>query len=92
VSARNIAALRAHACGVCNVASGHSASLLELIDVLGALSGALPETKFLPPRTGDIQHSVADTSRMRNQLGIAPQTQIDEDLAALLTDGSSSRR
>jgi UDP-glucose 4-epimerase len=88
----NIAALRANACGVCNVATGDSISLLKLIEVLGALSGARPETKFLPPRTGDIQHSVADTSRMRNLLGITPQTQIDEGLAALLTDGSSSRR
>jgi UDP-glucose 4-epimerase len=91
VARANIAALRANVCGVCNVASGHSVSLLELIDVLGALSGAQSVKKFLPPRTGDIQHSVADTSRMRNLLGITPQTQIDEGLAALLTDGSFSR-
>ena len=48
-----------------NVALNTETSLLELIDAIGSVSGTSPEVDFRAPRAGDILHSRADDSRLR---------------------------
>ena len=59
---------------ICNLGTGKSISLLDLID---SLKTCLPhwqsEIKFAPPRVGDIQHSQADISKASSHLGFASQ-------------------
>jgi len=69
---------------VINVASGHSASLLELIELIRAAVG--PQARgigieHLPPRPGDIRDSSADLTRARELLGFEPSIPLAEGLA-----------
>ncbi|MDQ4146757.1 MAG: NAD-dependent epimerase/dehydratase family protein [Pseudomonadota bacterium] len=92
VARANIAALDAEATGVCNVATGCSMSLLELIEAVGQVYGAQPDIEFLPPRDGDIKQSAADTSRMHKLLGVDARIELLDGLRTLLPDGAFSRR
>src|SRR5262249_31194843 len=49
----NVAALRGEFRGVCNVGTGRSSTLLELIDALVAHTGVRPEVNFAAPVNGD---------------------------------------
>ncbi|MFL5360888.1 MAG: NAD-dependent epimerase/dehydratase family protein [Myxococcales bacterium] len=69
---------------VVNVASGHSASLLELIELIRAAVG--PQARgigieHLPPRPGDVRASSADLTRARELLGFEPSISLAEGLA-----------
>jgi len=69
---------------VVNVASGHSASLLELIELIRTAVG--PQARgirieHLPPRPGDVRASSADLTRARELLGFEPSIPLAEGLA-----------
>jgi UDP-glucose 4-epimerase len=69
---------------VVNVASGHSASLLELIELIRTAVG--PQARgirieHLPPRPGDVRASSADLTRARDLLGFEPSIPLAEGLA-----------
>src|SRR5438067_6153868 len=69
---------------VVNVASGHSASLLELIALIKAAIG--PEAAHLgighrPARPGDVRASSADLARARDLLGFEPRVSLAQGLA-----------
>jgi UDP-glucose 4-epimerase len=49
-----------------NVALNTETSLLQLIEELATVSGLAPEVEFRAPRPGDILHSRADDSRLRD--------------------------
>lgn len=87
VARANVAALEAQATGVCNVATGRTVTLLQLIDALGDLSGSQSAIRFLPPRAGDIKHSAADPARMHRQLRIRAKVGLKEGLEKLLLNG-----
>ena len=72
---------------VINVGSGHSASLLELIQTLKQVIG--PEAMKLEiehqaPRAGDLRASSADISKARALLGFTPRIQLAEGLAGVV--------
>jgi nucleoside-diphosphate-sugar epimerase len=54
--------------GAFNVGTGHGVTLLELAEVLGA---TVPST-FLPAKAGDIRHSCAEVTKVREGLGWKP--------------------
>jgi UDP-glucose 4-epimerase len=69
---------------VVNVASGHSASLLELIALIREAVG--PEAAHLgiehgPSRPGDVRASSADLTRARELLGFDPRISLGQGLA-----------
>jgi nucleoside-diphosphate-sugar epimerase len=68
---------------VFNVATGRKTSLLDLVAALGELCGASSEVKFAPSRPGDIQHSLADISKVRNILGYVARGGLKEGLRRL---------
>jgi UDP-glucose 4-epimerase len=72
---------------VCNVATGQTVTLLQLIDALAGVAGSRPEVRFAPARSGDIRHSSADNTRLREALGIERFTTLGEGLAQLWASG-----
>ncbi|MCE9615648.1 MAG: SDR family oxidoreductase [Lentisphaerae bacterium] len=69
---------------VFNVATGRQTSLLDLLKVLGELTGRQFETAFKPARAGDIRHSLADVSKARRELGFEAKYDIKDGLRLLL--------
>jgi UDP-glucose 4-epimerase len=67
-----------------NVATARKTSLLDLIAVLGTIYGKDPEVRFAPARPGDIQHSLADISKIRKALGYTPAVDLKEGLMQLI--------
>ena len=68
------------ASGVFNVASGRSVSVRELADTLIGMIGG-KEPVYDEPRPGDIKHSWADISAIRERLGYEPSVVLDAGLA-----------
>ncbi|MFB3907855.1 MAG: SDR family oxidoreductase [Candidatus Eisenbacteria bacterium] len=82
----NLAALEApelHGEAV-NVACGDRISLLDLLGVLGDVTGRKVEPRFAPSRTGDVRDSMADISRARSLLGFQPRIGLREGIAETL--------
>lgn len=68
-----------------NIATGTHVSLLDLVAVLGDLSGRKLEPGFKDVRAGDVKDSVADVSRARDLIGFEARTTLHEGLQALLS-------
>jgi UDP-glucose 4-epimerase len=69
---------------VYNVACGRRTSLLELVDHLNALLGSRIQPSHSAPRAGDVQHSLADVARARDELGYRPTTDVPAGLRRCL--------
>ena len=70
---------------VYNVACGAQTTLLDLAARIARAAGKPHTVEHLPPRAGDIRHSLADISRARRDLGYEPVTGLDEGLVQLLS-------
>lgn len=61
-------------CAACNIGTGQSISLLDLVDILrSCFTQWNAGINFLNSRAGDIQHSRADVSKARSLLCFTPQ-------------------
>jgi UDP-glucose 4-epimerase len=80
----NVTALNGDYGGMCNVGTGMSVTLLDLIDALAARTGVRPEVKFAPPVAGDIRQSAMVPDGLRSLLGYVPQTSLAEGLATFV--------
>jgi UDP-glucose 4-epimerase len=70
-----------------NVGSGHSATLVELIQLLRQAVGpqaAGITIEHQAPRVGDLRASSADISKARALLGYEPRVQLAEGLAGVV--------
>jgi len=86
VARTNVAALLSDFNGACNVGTGNTVTLLQLIEVLEELCGWQVEKNFDAPREGDIVHSSAVVDRMNNDLGFSAQVNLHEGLQSLLDE------
>lgn len=68
----------------CNIASGSRTSLRELLSAISVAAGRDVEPDFGPPRPGDIQHSQADISLARQELGYDPAVSLNDGIARAL--------
>lgn len=68
--------------GTYNVGGGTEASLLETIAVLQRLAGRPLRLRRRPPVPGDQRRAKADTTRIRRDLGWAPQVSLEDGLRA----------
>jgi UDP-glucose 4-epimerase len=55
--------------GAYNIAGGSAHSLVDLLEVLGAILDVDPRPVHSAPRPGDVRHTCADVSAMRRDLG-----------------------
>lgn len=70
------------ACGQAyNVAAGRRTTVNELARRVVELIGGDAPPRHLRPRPGDVRHSLADLTRVREALGYEPQTDLDSGLA-----------
>jgi UDP-glucuronate 4-epimerase len=67
--------------GTYNVGGGTEASLLETIAVLERLVGRRLDVRPQPPVPGDQRRTSADTTRIRDDLGWAPQVSLEDGLS-----------
>lgn len=67
-----------------NVGTGRNVSLLDLLGILGELTGKQISPVFKPARAGDIRHSVSDISAAKRDLGYAPAFSLKQGLGELL--------
>jgi UDP-glucose 4-epimerase len=65
-----------------NLAFGTQTSLNELIAELGRLLGRELEVRHLPTRTGDVRHTRADTTRLRELFPDVAPTDLSDGLVA----------
>jgi UDP-glucose 4-epimerase len=79
-----VTAARSKHAGVYNVGTGHPTSILELADTIAKLTDASPEHHFAERRQGDLRSSTADTRRIRDDLGWAPETSLTQGLRETL--------
>ncbi|MEW5791103.1 MAG: NAD-dependent epimerase/dehydratase family protein [Pseudomonadota bacterium] len=86
----NADALLSDAQGVCNVATGRSVTLLDLVGTLEKILGYTLERRHLPPRQGDIRDSGATGERMRACFGLERTIALDEGLGILLSGSSAA--
>ena len=71
---------------LCNVCTGRAVTVEELARTLARLSGWNdPVIEFLPPRTGDIVHSLGDPRRAIAELGVRAEADFATGLAATLS-------
>lgn len=68
-----------------NIGTGHSISLLELVEQFGEAWGSAMEPVFEQARSGDIRHSCSVVERARGYLGFRASTEMVEGLRAIRT-------
>ncbi len=66
---------------VINVGTGERVTVLQLYRRMAELCGSEIEPTFLPPRAGDVRHSLASLDKARDLLGYDPSVGWEEGLA-----------
>lgn len=70
---------------ICNVGTGNSISLLQLAEILkGCFPNWKSAIKFLPSRTGDIQHSQASIFKAASLLNFTPRWSVQAGMELLV--------
>jgi UDP-glucose 4-epimerase len=83
VATANVAAAEnPEASGTFNVGTGTAISINRLAEVLREVTGEDFDVVHGPPRPGDVRHCTADVTRMREELGVSPATEIADNLKA----------
>ncbi len=81
---------------VFNVGCGESTTVKALLELTSEITGKPLTARYLRPRSGDLQVSVADISKASSILGYQPSVGLKEGLmrfhAAFVNDGSLLRR
>jgi UDP-glucuronate 4-epimerase len=67
-----------------NVGGGSEASLREAVAVIEELSGKRVDMSYGAAAAGDVRRTLADTARIRTELGWEPRVGLREGLAAML--------
>ena len=78
-----LAAVEAPSGSVLNVAGGSQVSLAELIERVEALTRTTLVVDERPTQPGDVARTGGDTTRIRELLGWAPATSLDDGLASM---------
>lgn len=68
---------------VLNVGTGRQYSLLVLVQALERIAGRSVFCRHAPARPGDIRHSYAQNTRLKQLLGFVPDTPLEEGLRRL---------
>ncbi|MFC6990569.1 NAD-dependent epimerase/dehydratase family protein [Haladaptatus sp. GCM10025707] len=84
VQANLLAATTDHTGQAFNVGTGQALSIIELAELIRNLADSGVKIQFTEPRTGDIKHSCADITRVRDDLGFTAQVPLDVGLRGLV--------
>lgn len=75
-----ILAMNAPVGEIYNLGGGETASMLEVLKRLGAITGMRPNLRFEDVREGDQRLTGADTTKLKRHLGWKPRISLDEGL------------
>ena len=77
--------------GAVNIGSGEGVAVREVVETLGRLAGRpeLIELGAVPRPEGDPPEIVADTSRLRDEVGWAPEVALEAGLASTMERAGS---
>jgi nucleoside-diphosphate-sugar epimerase len=84
VAKANLLALENEYCGVVNIATGVSETLLNLMSYIEKMGEKPAEKVFAKPRIGDIQKSYAATKKAERYLGFRSTVSLADGIRALL--------
>lgn len=70
--------------GAFNLGSGSAITVNRLVEMMQRVSGLKTEVIHGPTRRGDVRHSLADISAIRNALGWTPQVEFEPGLTEYL--------
>ncbi|MDR5898935.1 NAD-dependent epimerase/dehydratase family protein [Halomonas vilamensis] len=84
IARANVTALLSPRCGVCNVTTGKSISLLELLEHLRHLTKCHLPARHMPAKAEDIRHSCGDAQRLFEWLAFEPQWSLQQGLVELI--------
>ena len=73
---------RAPAGSVYNVGGGVDATMHQAIELLERIAGRRLDVRSRPPIAGDVRRTAAETSRIRRELGWAPEVSLEQGLRA----------
>ncbi len=76
---------------VYNVALGSRATLLEIYEMIAAITDFKGEPQFAPARIGDVQHSLADITAATTELGYTPSVSVMQGLIETVAWYSAQR-
>jgi len=65
---------------VFNIACGKAFTVLDIVSHLNKLLGKSIKPRFTPPRKGDVRHTLADISRVKELLGLKTEVDFEEGL------------
>ncbi len=82
VSATMAAASRGVPGRVYNIGGGSRVSLLDVLEMVGRVTGRPPVVHQDPAQKGDMRHTYADTTMARLDLGFVPTVTLEQGLAA----------
>lgn len=68
---------------VVNVGAGERTSILDLVRLVGEVTGRPVQVEHQPPRAGDVRDSLASLERARRVLGYEPPVSLREGIARL---------
>ena len=80
----NLLAAQSDVTGVFNVGTGRSVSVLDLAKTVRDVIDSESEITHVAERSGDIEHSHADISRIKTTLGFEPSISLEEGLKTLV--------
>lgn len=63
-----------------NISTADAVSVNTVVRTIRELMGKQIEPEYLPPRAGDIKHSLADVSRARELIGYEPRVSFEEGI------------
>lgn len=86
VQANLLAAQAAEPGSVYNVGSGVATSVRDLAEAVQRVAGVRVQVRHEPARAGEVQNSVADIRRIRDELGYRPSCDLERGLAELWRD------
>ncbi len=70
--------------GIYNVGTQKGTTILELAGLIGRITGNENGLCFLPPRAGDIKHSLANVEKLRRETGFEARMGLETGLRRLL--------
>ncbi|HDS84129.1 MAG TPA: SDR family oxidoreductase [Phycisphaerales bacterium] len=70
---------------VINIACGQKITVNAIIDLINSLAGKSVKARYVPPRPGDVKHSLADIQKAKSLIGYEPVVQFQEGLEKAIT-------
>jgi UDP-glucuronate 4-epimerase len=69
---------------VCNIGHGSPVQLLDFIQAIETASGKTLQKQLLPAQPGDVAHTYADTTTLRERFGYKPSTTLQEGMLSFI--------